>query len=468
MPIEWIVFGVVAVLILIGFAIWVWHKGLKQVIGNWTWKAPAFLGYLLAVDAMIALAVQYWSSSRLWLPWAAAGAIFAGFAIWVWLQEGWPRLTSDPKGRMQLWKATFLVVYLVLCTLVTVYAVETLWQAEPQLPMQVPPNEPTCSDVKPDAGPVIKDLAPSKLMIGTDTTSILVLGCNFVIGDQVSFGAEKRLAKFVDDKHLTVSLATADFRSPGTVQLQVVPAAPPQPSNELPLTIDSAARQTAKWQFFWWSPVIDQELRLLLLVLFAGTLGSCVYALKSMGDFIGTRILNESWFTFYFIQPFEGAGVATIFYFLVRGGFLAGTAADLKSLNPFGLCAVAALVGVFSDLAFMKLHEIFNTLFKPDDARNGKISDASLNITTKSPLPDAVKDTPYTQTIQVDGGKSPFEWEAVTPLPDGLSLDKDKGTLSGNPTAVTPRKKYTFKVTDSLSNSATADLELEVKQAAAQ
>jgi len=297
MPTEWIVFVAVAVLILIGFAIWVWHKGIKQVIGNWTWKAPALLVYLLAVDAMIALAVQYWSSSRYWLPWAATGAIFAGFAIWVWLQEGWPRLTTPPDGRMQLWKASFLVVYLVLFTLVTTYAVQTLWQADPQLPMQVPPSEPTCADVKSDAGPVIKDLDPAKLMIGTERTDILVLGCNFVDGDQVSFGSEKRLANRVDDKHLKVSLATKDFRSPGTMQLQVVPAAPAQPSNAVPLTIDSAARQTAKWQFLWWSTVISEELRLLLLVIFAGTLGSCVYALKSIGDFIGTRILNESWFT---------------------------------------------------------------------------------------------------------------------------------------------------------------------------
>ena len=465
MPIEWIVFVAVAVLILTGFAMWVWHKGIKQVIGKWTWKAPALLGYLLAVDAMIALAVQYWSSSRFWLPWAATGAIFAGFAIWVWLQEGWPRLTTPPDGRMQLWKASFLVVYLVLFTLATTYAVQTLWQADPQLPMQVPPGEPTCGDVKPDAGPVIKDLDPAKLMIGTERTDILVLGCNFVDGDRVSFGSEIRLPNRVDDKHLKVSLATADFRSPGTMQLKVVPAAPAQPSNAVPLTIDSATRQTAKWQFLWWSPVISEDLRLLLLVLFAGTLGSCVYALKSIGDFIGTRILNESWFTYYFIQPFEGAGVATIFYFLIRGGFLAGTSADLKSVNPFGLCAVAALVGVFSDLAFMKLREIFNTLFKPDDARNDKISDAALSITAKSPLPDAVQNTPYTQTLQLDGGKKPFEWEAVTPLPDGLSLDKKQGILSGMPTAVTARKKYTFKVTDSVNNSATADLELEVKKA---
>ncbi len=120
---------------------------------------------------------------------------------------------------------------------------------------------------------------------------------------------------------------------------------------------------------------------------------------------------------------------------------------------------------MFSDLAFMKLREIFNTLFKPDDARNDKISDAAFSITAKSPLPDAVQNTPYTQTLQLDGGKKPFKWEAVTPLPDGLSLDKDQGILSGNPTAVTARKKYTFKVTDSVNNSATADLELEVKKA---
>ena len=265
----------------------------------------------------------------------------------------------------------------------------------------------------------------------------------------------------LNGNHLTVSLSTADFRAPGKMKLKVVRpgAAPPVESNEMPLTIDSAAQQTAKWQFLYWTPTITQELRLLLLVVFAGVLGSCVYALKSVADYIGTKNLTESWFTYYFIQPFEGAGIATVFYFLVRGGFLAGTNADVKSVNPFGICAIAALVGVFSDLAFEKLREIFNTLFKPQDDRGDKIAPS---ITTRSPLPDAKTGAEYHQSLQASGGKTPYQWEAATVLPAGLSINKDTGALSGTPTAKTARSKYTFKVTDKSGASATADLDFEV------
>ena len=87
---------------------------MKQVTGTpgarkQLWAALAVVAYLSLVAVLIAFAVRYWPAARLWLPWAAGGAILAGFCIWVWVEEGPPRLSTDPSGRMQLWKASFLV-----------------------------------------------------------------------------------------------------------------------------------------------------------------------------------------------------------------------------------------------------------------------------------------------------------------------------------------------------------------------
>ena len=146
MGIVWMAFfgTIVLIIILIAGGIRLWRnvKAVDRTPGarKQLLKAVGLTGYLIGVAVVIAFAAKNWGTAQTWFPWAAAGAILAGFAIWVWLEEGWPRLTADPAGRMQLWKATFLVVYLTMLIAATFYSVYGLWQAEPQLPMQVPPN----------------------------------------------------------------------------------------------------------------------------------------------------------------------------------------------------------------------------------------------------------------------------------------------------------------------------------------
>ena len=98
----------------------------------------------------------------------------------------------------------------------------------------------------------------------------------------------------------------------------------------------------------------------MLLVLFAGALGSYIHAIKSLVDYIGNQTAKESWFWFYMTRPFVGMALALIFYAVIRGGFLAGTPADAKSVNPFGVVALAGLVGMFADKASQKLSEVFD------------------------------------------------------------------------------------------------------------
>jgi hypothetical protein len=51
-----------------------------------------------------------------------------------------------------------------------------------------------------------------------------------------------------------------------------------------------------------------------------------------------------------------------VFYVILRGGLITGTAAQV---NFFGFAAIAALVGLFSPEAADKLKQIFSTLFAP-------------------------------------------------------------------------------------------------------
>src|SRR4029434_5674271 len=96
--------------------------------------------------------------------------------------------------------------------------------------------------------------------------------------------------------------------------------------------------------------------------------------MKSPAYLTGNRTAITSWFWWYITRPFLGATMALIFYAVLRGGFLTGTPADVRVVHPFGAIAVAALVGMFADKAAQKLAEIFETFFKADDRRGGRLA----------------------------------------------------------------------------------------------
>jgi hypothetical protein len=141
-------------------------------------------------------------------------------------------------------------------------------------------------------------------------------------------------------------------------------------SNALALRVE---RPRSRLRLFTREWTVTREMQLLLMVLFAGALGSLVHAVKSLADFIGNRTAITSWTWWYVTRPFLGSALAFIVYAVLRGGFLTGTPADVRVVNPFGAMAVAALVGMFADKAAQKLAELFDTLFKADDKRGGKL-----------------------------------------------------------------------------------------------
>jgi len=350
----------------------------------------------------------------------------------------------------------FLTGYLLVATVLTSYMIYSLWSARPRnTPGQTP--TPKCTA---GAGPVLSNLYPDRVGVGSTLSDFLIIGCAFTSTTQVKFNGTQHAALFVDAGHIRAALTSADVAAPGTVVVTLSNAGADFGSGVLTIVPPEV-----DWQFFRVGRLtISLEVQLLLLVLFTGAFGSSVYALKSLADYEGDDKLYGSWFTFYLIQPFEGAGIAFLLYLVIRGGFLTGTGADVRTVNQFGVCAIAGLAGAFSDTAFLKLREVFLSLFKPKDDRGGKLT---LGITTAN-LPDGTAGKPYNYNLRASRGTAPFTWSVTPALPAGLTLDASTGRISGTPTAASAKSSYRFTVKDSATppESSAVDLALEIKPAA--
>lgn len=158
------------------------------------------------------------------------------------------------------------------------------------------------------------------------------------------------------------------------------------------------------------------EVRLLLLVMLVGAIGSYVHATSSFVDYLGNRTLISSWVWWYLLRPFIGMMLALVFYFVFRGGFVTAgvggpsddaTRDPARFINPFGIAAMAALVGMFSKVASDKLNEVFTTLFRPapgqGDAKRGDKLGSSLVPAVTSISPASVKKGDKNVSITIKG-----------------------------------------------------------------
>lgn len=71
--------------------------------------------------------------------------------------------------------------------------------------------------------------------------------------------------------------------------------------------------------------------------------------------------------------PFIGAGLAFIFYLVIRGGFFS-TGATVENTSPVGFAAVAALIGMFTEQAVQKLQKISDSILSPPEKGKDHIS----------------------------------------------------------------------------------------------
>jgi hypothetical protein len=140
--------------------------------------------------------------------------------------------------------------------------------------------------------------------------------------------------------------------------------------------------------------VFSPEIRILLLVMCAGGLGSFIHAATSFADYAGNQRLGTHWFWWYVLRLPIGMVLALGIYAVVRGGLLAPGAGP-ENVSRFGITAIAFLSGMFSKQATDKLDELFKTFFKTsptggDAQRKDKLAPAALAIETVAPSPAPV------------------------------------------------------------------------------
>lgn len=122
---------------------------------------------------------------------------------------------------------------------------------------------------------------------------------------------------------------------------------------------------TTVWLFGLFSTTLSPDGALIMLVVLVGALTSLAEVSFRFVANAGRGELTTRWTWGYLLRPTQGAVLALTAYFALRGGLL-GTSSPTE-LNPYGLAAIAALVGLFTRQAFQKLKEVFNGLWGVED-----------------------------------------------------------------------------------------------------
>ena len=196
---------------------------------------------------------------------------------------------------------------------------------------------------------------------------------------------------------------------------------------------------------------LGSEIVLLLIVLFSAMIGACTYSLTKISHHLGPKKdFDKDWAPWYYFRPFIGAGLALIFYFLVRGGLLT-TQASLASLNLIGIAAVAGLVGMFSEHAMQKLQAQADSLFGATPTTKGikPLTSIACTITNDTQISITIKNTGNQDctilTATVDG-------ENATISPPNYTLKANEShdfTITGNNTTWADGKPHQLVVTAS-------------------
>lgn len=161
--------------------------------------------------------------------------------------------------------------------------------------------------------------------------------------------------------------------------------------------IQKEARVEGLWGWLN-GPGVSAEVRLMLVVMVAGALGSSIHAAKSFATFHGLKRWDDSWRWWYVLRLPTGMGLALLMYLLIRGGLFSMNATDqtqaVSTVNPFGFAGLAALVGMFAKQATEKMEELFENLLAVKEQRSPAAPKPSVapGLTVKVPSPPAAVD----------------------------------------------------------------------------
>jgi hypothetical protein len=112
------------------------------------------------------------------------------------------------------------------------------------------------------------------------------------------------------------------------------------------------------------------QFNLFIIFIAFGCIGSCVKCLASLARYLGVRKFKPSWAAYYFLHPLIGGLLALIFYLMFKSNITATMASPAPVLDSLGYCALAVLVGMFSDEATKKLEKIAQGLLTNNDDKD--------------------------------------------------------------------------------------------------
>lgn len=297
-------------------------------------------------------------------------------------------------------------------------------------PSAIPTPSPTPSNGAAGTAdePVLQQVLP-RITAGTAPVNYLdVFGSNLENG-QIRINGQERPTKSIGPNLLETLPDPSDVQGKGSLTIDVIiKSNPVKISNCIIVPIDVP---TAHLRLGWWDPCITREVQLLLIVIIAGALGSLIHSLNSITVFIGNRTAVASWFWWYITRPLFGMALTLIFYAVLRGGFLAGSPADAKAINPFGVLAIGALVGMFTQKAMGKLADIFDIVFHSKADEQSKDKTKKISIKTAS-LPAFTSGQAYSAQLEALDASPSLTWD-VTGLPAGLSCDPKTGLINTTP-----------------------------------
>ncbi len=116
------------------------------------------------------------------------------------------------------------------------------------------------------------------------------------------------------------------------------------------------------------------ETSALTIVMVSGALGAFIHIATSFASYAGNRTLSPSWVWWFLLRPAIGAAMALVAYFVLRSGLLLD--GDLGTdVSPFGIAALAGIVGLWSKQFIDKLKNVSDTAFSTssDDQRTDKL-----------------------------------------------------------------------------------------------
>ena len=297
------------------------------------------------------------------------------------------------------------------------------------------------TSIKPDHGLVQKE------------NSIRIVGTGLTSDSQVFFG--NAAATSVTHKSDSLLEVTTPPNGPGSVTVEIdtadgqkatLPAgftfgdsqSSSQSSTGQVNPVTSAPQSSPKESqskgvglpFFDWACTLNNNVRLLLIIVVVGALGSLIHVLRSFYWYVGNRNLKMSWLLMYFLIPFSGAGLALLFFLIARG--LSSQPVTTQS-SVDGYAAMAALVGMFSQQALAKLKQIAEGFFSvAEKGKDQAVSHATPKLVSVTP----VQGTSGKTTVIITGtslrGVSQILFGGVPAT--SMTVDSDTQITAGVPT----------------------------------